>query len=150
MNKARLMKFLLVAMPLAAVAVAAMPTSVVVYPVQDGLAYGMPYYCSYFTLVTDVNTSVCAPFAALLAALTFGLVVIWLVSKKQFWLKGVMVTSCASMTLAVLPVLVEKSVYMLPNVAVPICMGAVCLCARLMVRKKVSKEEKNSKRLQVH
>ncbi len=150
MKKQRFMKAALVLLSLVAAVASARPDSVAIYPIDQASAPVTPFYCSYYTLVEGIPTGICTPFAALLAALSFGIGILYLVTKKEGLLKAIMATSFVSMTLAVLPVMMEKSVYMLPNVTVPICMGIVCLVAFLMVRKPVPKEEKNARRLDLH
>ena len=140
MDKKKMQNIVLVALPMIAVVLAGMPNAVTVF---DLVSHGQSVTCSFFTLVEDVNAAVCFPYAGIFGAVGFGLSVLYLVMKKQSWLKAASVVSFISTTLSVIPVLVGGDVMMIPNMAVPILMGIHCLLASSMSRGPKPAEEDN-------
>lgn len=151
MDKKKLMNACLVVLPLVAVLLAGMPTSVTVYyPDGEGVIDAQPVYCSFFTYIEDVPASICMPFSLICGALSFGCAAVYMVKKTAFWLKGIMGLSFVSMTLAVLPIIMRTETYIVPNMLVPILMGAVFLLAYAMIKKPQEEEKPKAKRLGDH
>ena len=143
MKKTDFLKILLLALPVLAVMIAGMPSSVVVYELTaEGLASGEPMYCSYFTLIEDVGTAVCLPFAGILGSIGFGLVAIYLVTGKEWLLKGMLGCCFGAMTLAVIPVMVQVDAFLLPNMMVPILLGISSALANVQLKRARNTEEK--------
>ncbi len=146
MDKAKMKKILLMALPLAAVAVAISPGSVKVYSADSVANY------AYLDAVEGPVQGICAPSAAILNYVTFALVVIWLVRKKQGWLKGILAVSLLSACIAVLPVLIRTAdVLIVPHFLFPLFTTIEAFLAYSMVRKPAGTEQNgNSQRLKVH
>jgi len=148
-KKPDLLTLSMLALPMLAVIIAGMPDSVAVFELTaEGLASGEPMYCSYFTLISDVSTAVCLPFAGILGGIGFGLAVLYMVTGKEVMLKGVFGCCFAAMALAVLPILAQVDAFLLPNAMVPLLLGISCVLAYAKMKKPQKKEEKeNSARL---
>lgn len=151
MKKWNVWHIALILLPLAAVLLAGMPNSVAVYysaGAQEGAMSCLPVNCSYFTLISEVPTGICLPFAAIFGCLTFAVTVFCLLAKKRHWLKAVAVLSFVAMTLAVLPIVVKSDEAMiLPNVGVPILLGLDCLLAYMLMKQKDPENKASGSRL---
>ena len=142
MKKPDLLTLLILAVPLLAMIIAGTPDSVAVFELTaEGLASGEPVYCSYFTLIEDVSTGVCLPFAGVLGSVGFGLAVLYMVTGKEMMLKGVFGCCFGAMTLAVIPVMVQVDAFLLPNAVVPLLLGINCILAYAKMKKPQVKEE---------
>ena len=143
MDQKKVINILLVILPLVAVVMAGMANAVTVYAVTE--TETTVVYCSFFTLIEDVQFSVCLPAAGLCGAVAFGMAVIYLVKKTGFWLTGITLTSFASMTLAVLPIVYRADTYLIPNMLVPILMLMEAMIAYGVLKTPVPQEEKKTK-----
>ena len=142
MKKTDLLKLLIPVLLMLAVIIAGTPDSVAVFELNaEGKAIGEPIYCSYFTLISDVSTAVCLPFAGILGSAGFGLAVIYLVTRKEAMLKGEIGCCFAGMTLAVIPVMVQVDAFLLPNMMVPVLLGISCVLANIQLKKPQNTQE---------
>ena len=146
MKNKKILNITLAVLPLIAVVLAGMPNSVTVYQITGA---DIALSCSFFTLIEDVNTGICLPYAGIFGGLCFGLAVIYLVSKKRSMLKWIFGTAFVSVTLSVVPVLLKGDVILLPNMLIPVLLGVEALLAYGMMKAPVEKdEEPKGKRLE--
>ena len=143
MDNKKITNLLLVILSLVAVVLAGMANAVTVCAVTE--AETVVTYCSFFTLIEDVQFAVCLPAAGLCGAVAFGMAVIYLVKKTGFWLTGITLTSFASMTLAVLPIVYRADTYLIPNMLVPILMLVEAMIAYGVLKSPAPQEEKKTK-----
>ena len=143
MNQKKILNILLVLFPMVAVVLAGMANAVTVCLVTE--TESLVTYCSFFTLVEDVQLAICLPAAGLCSAVTFGMAIIYLVKKTNFWLTGVTVASFAALTLAVLPIVYRNEVYLIPNMWVPLLMTAEAILAYGILKTPEKPEEKEKK-----
>ena len=143
MDQKKVVNILLVILPLVAVVLAGMANAVTVCAVTE--AETVVTYCSFFTLLEDVQFAICLPAAGLCGALVFGMAVIYLVKKTPFWLTGITLASFASLTLAVLPIVYRSETYLIPNMLVPILMLVEAMTAYGVLKTPAPQEEKKTK-----
>ena len=143
MKQNTITKLLLVSVPLIAVVLAGMANAVTVCVVSE--TETLVTYCSFFTYLEDVQTAICLPFAGILGAVTFGMAVMYLAKKSDFWLSAITVTAFASMSLAVLPIVFRNDTYLVPNMWVPILMMVEAMIAYGILKTPVPEEEKKSR-----
>lgn len=141
MKNQKLYRGALIVLPVLAMMVAGSANSVMVY----SAAVETTAYCSYLTLIEDITTGICLPMAALCCGVGITLGVVYCVGKKEKWLKMIFGVSFAAALLAVLPILMEKDVKILPNVMVPIAMSANCLIAYVLDHKPKTVEKKKDR-----
>lgn len=120
-NKA-MWSIVLILLPLVALGLAAMPDSVTVL-----VSEGEMQTLSYFGTLQDGSRPTGLAFAGLLCIVTAAAAMIGAVSKKEFWLSGVVWISMGAAILSVLPLLLRSSPPVLPNVVV-----AILLCTESM------------------
>ena len=113
-----------------AVLIATSPGSVTVFRPGDSATRTF----SFFEQIPDVPAGVCLLFAGAGSCLSLLLSIAELILNRSGLRTGIMVTALASMTLAVLPLLAEKSAFVLPNMMHPLLMGVVCV-GTYMLRK---------------
>lgn len=111
-----------------AVMLAYYPASVTVFHPGDAAAKGY----SFFQEIPGAPIAMCLLFAGILSCIVLMLSVIFLVTKKSGWLKGIAWVSFVSLTLAVIPIVARLDPMVLPNVAHPLAMGTICLLAYLL------------------
>lgn len=127
MKPEKLKSIALVVLPLAAALLAGLPDAVrVLYFQTEQIGF-----CSYFALVEEAAAGLCLPFAGYCAALTFGMAVLFLVTRKAWCRWAVMIMAFLSMTLAVIPVLVQGDVRLMPGMLPPVLMGVELLVCRV-------------------
>ena len=143
MDKKKIRNLALVLLPLAAVVLAGLPDCVTVLNQEVTVRVS----CSMFTLIEDVQWAVCLPLAGIFGAVTFGLAVLYLLLKKEFWLKAIMVTGFVSMSLSVVPVLLHSGTILIPNMLVPILLGVETMVAYAMAPRTKTEEEPQPKLL---
>lgn len=143
MDKKKIKRIALVLLPLIAMVIAGMSTSVTVYVPDADVAY-----CSFFTYIEDVPVSICMPFAAIFGAVGFGMSLIYLARKTAFWVKGLMICSMVSASLAVLPLVMRSEVYLIPNMWFPILMLVVCILAYYTAKEPQEEKKPEGKRLE--
>ncbi len=145
MDTKKLLHYSLAVLPLVAVALAGVPNAVTVYDTTNPQDIALS--CSFFTLLEDVPAGVCLPYAGILGALTFGLAVLWLVTKKKTWLAWIAGAAFGATTLAVAPLLLGGDVMLLPNMLVPILLGITCVLAFGLYKAPVQEEAPKGERL---
>ena len=143
MDKLKIKRIALVLLPMIATMLAGMGTSVAVYAPGAEVAY-----CSFFTYIEDVPSSIAMPFAILAGAATFGMALLYQVKKTAFWVKSMVVCSMACATLSVLPLILRTEVYMIPNMWVPILMLVTCLLANYEAKHPQEESKPKGKRLE--
>lgn len=142
MNKQRLLRLLLIFLPVVAVAVACMPTSVKIFFTETKETA----YCSYLQLFPESSFQVAGVLATLFASVSGGLCITYMFSKKEKLLGVICVLSALSMIIAAVPNLLQTEPKVLPNVAVPSLMLIHMILASRMSRSREEKE-KNIRRL---
>ena len=143
MKKQTMMKILLILLPIMAVGLATTTDSVMVF---DSVAGTTEYY-SYFEPLTVGSLQMLTPLAGVLGLASGILAGIYLAAKKGWCLKVIVGTAFCSATVAVLPILLQSDVKIIPNVGVPIFMMVECLVAYLMMKMPAQQEKKQAPRL---
>ena len=113
-----------------AVLIATSPGSVTVFRPGDSVTRVF----SFFEEIPDVPVCVFLLYAGVCSCVSLGLSIAELILNRSVLRSGILASSLAAMTLAVLPLLAEKSVYVLPNMMHPLLMGVVCV-GTYMLRK---------------
>lgn len=142
MKKQTLIKSLLILLPVLAVGLATTGDSVIVF---DSLA-GVTEYYSYFEMAPETQWQTLPPLAAMLAAISGILAAVYMVKKKKWCLRGIVGTTMASACAAVIPVVQQGDVRMVPNVGLPIFMMVNCLVAYHFLKHPEKTEEKKPPR----
>lgn len=135
MKKKVLMKIFLVLLPAMAVLLATTGDSVKVYDILAGTIQSY----SYFDLLPVPNMQIITVLAALLAVAALVLALIYVIAAKQWCVKGVFYTACASTCVAVLPNLLRQDIMVVPNVLLPILMVVLCFLAHAAGKRKEEK-----------
>ena len=130
MNKQRFLRLALILLPLIAVGVACMPTSVMIFSAETKETA----YCSYLQLLPEGSFQIGGVLAVLLASVSGGLAITYSVGKKEKLLMPIRVLAVLSMLAAVTPILLQSEPKVVPNVAVPILMGIQWILAGRMKR----------------
>ena len=131
--------WLLLAFPLLTVLVVSNPTSVTVFDGEN------TWYLSWMTLLSDSAWGWCAPVAGIANYLLFGLAVLYLVTKKQSWLKAIFFVGFAAVCIAVLPIVVQSEVKIVPNVLGVLLIAAEAVAAYLTGNRKQEQNEAKPK-----
>lgn len=139
MKKSTLMTVLLLILPLLMVVIAAGPSGVTVFDGENTAYY------SWLQPVVKSSFGWCAPVAALLNYLLFGIGVFYAVTKKQWCLKGIFGISFVAACIAVLPVVIQSEIKVVPNVMGAILLGADCVVAYLARKQAETEKEGKSK-----
>ena len=142
MKKQTLVKSLLILLPILAVGLATTRDSVIVF----NTATGVTEYYSYFDLAPLSNLQMLPPLAAMLSLVSGVCAAVWLATKKEWSLKGIFGTSFAAATAAGIPVMIQETVRMVPNVALPIFMIVQCLVAYHFIKHPEKAEAKKEPR----
>lgn len=145
MKKENIFNFFLIALPVAAVGVAATGKSVTIYDRMTNTKQ----YLSYFELLPEGTLQMATPLAAILAIITAILAVAYVISKKKQCIVGVYVCSFASLFSAEIPSLMQNELMILPNVLVPGLLLADCIMAYSRMKKPGEKKEETGRRLQI-
>lgn len=138
MKKQTLIYIAMLLLPVAAAGLAASPESVAVCTQER-----VEYY-SFHDQIPGVSVGVCFVISVLLNDLCFFAGVIHGLTKKKGWLNGVFFLAFAAVSLAVLPIVVKGEITVLPNMAVPLLMGAECLLAYILLRKPIEQKNRTS------
>ena len=133
MKKTEFKKMLLPAFSLMTVFVASSPNGVMIF---DGTSV---VYQSWLQTVAQTNVGWCAPVAALLNYIIFGLTVIYLLAKKSWSLKTILYLAAAATCIVSLPVISQGDVKVVPNV-----LGIILLAAEAITAAILSKEEQTA------
>lgn len=136
MKKETALLIALLLLPLLAVGIAVSPASVTV--IQDQTLTTM----SFAQTVDGSAFGWCAPVALLMTYGIFASAVIYALTKKPFWLKAIRAVSFLAMFLAVLPIIVQDEIRIIPNVMVGIALGAQWAAAHFAIKKSGKQEEK--------
>lgn len=120
MNKQKILKLLLIVLPVMAVGLATTVDSVMVF---DSSADSIQYY-SYFSLIPGLGVQMVLPLAAILCIVTTVLAVASVALKKKGCVTAVKWTAFAAATAAVVPVLLRGETVVVPNVLLPVLMVA--------------------------
>ena len=137
MKKKALVKSLLILLPVLAVGLATTMDSVIVFDA----AAGITSYYTYFDLIPVTSLQNLPPLAGLLCAVCGICAVVYLVRKKTWSLKAVVITSLAAATAAVIPVMIQGDVKVVPNVGLPIIMTVEYLVSCHFLKKPEKAEE---------
>ena len=137
MKKKALVKSLLILLPVLAVGLATTMDSVIVFDA----AAGITSYYSYFDLIPVTSLQNLPPLAGLLCAVCGICAVVYLVRKKTWSLKAVVITSLAAATAAVIPVMIQGDVKVVPNVGLPIIMTVEYLVSCYFLKNPEKAEE---------
>ena len=138
MKKKVLLRSLLILLPVLAVGLATTGDSVIVFDSQTG----MTSYYSYFALIPVTNLQILPPLAGILSAASGICAAVYLAKKTEWSLKGMVGTSFAAATAAVIPVMIQGAVKVVPNVGLPILMIIMCLIAYHFQKNPEKTEEK--------
>lgn len=139
MKKKVLMKLFLVLLPAMAVLLATTGDSVKVYDIPAGTVQNY----SYFSLLPVTNLQVVTPLAAILAVAALVLALIYIIAGKQWCVKGVFYTACASACAAAIPNLIRGDVMVIPNVVFPILMAVLAVLSNMVTKKPEEKTTGN-------
>lgn len=148
MKKRTVWSVVLMVLCILSLMVASNPTAVTVFRTGDTVAK----HYSFFQRVVEVPIAICLPYSAISNGIALMLSVAYLIRKKNHWLKWIMGFSFASMTLAVLPLILRTEPVVLPNMVHPLAMCTTCVMAYVLSRTTKDKEEDFPKgeRLQSH
>ena len=123
-------------LPVLTVGLECMPDSVMVY---DGTE---TFYYSYFDLMpAGITTRLLPPLTGLMTAVAFLITVIYVISRKDFWLKGLLWICMIAACVAVLPLAVRTEIFVVPSVFAPILLGVEAILCHIYLKKGVAKEE---------
>jgi len=139
MKKNTLKKLMLILIPLVTVLVVSNPSGVTIFDGEN------TWYLSWMTLVSDSAWGWCAPVAGIANYLMFGLAVLYLVTKKQGWLKGIFGVGFAAVCIAVLPIIAQSEVKIVPNVLGVLLLAAEAAAAYLIMKNPEDQTEKKPK-----
>ena len=138
MNKKRLKTVFLVLLPVFAVGMAMSANSVMMYDdTQEKVTVS-----SYFALLPEGTFRVSTALAGILACLSGGLAITYLLSKKEGVVKAILYTALAGATMAVMPYLIQGDILVVPNVGVPILLIAQAAVAYFIPEKKETEGKK--------
>ena len=137
MNKGKFTKILLLAFPLLVVLVASSPVGVTVFEAQQVTAL------SWLQTVPESPWGWCAPVAALMNYVVFGLAVCYALIKKPVFLKGIFILAFLAACMAVLPVMLQSEIKIIPNPLGAILLGVESITARIMLKADPAEQEKN-------
>lgn len=128
--------------------VASNPTSVTVFHPGDSASR----VYSFFQLMPEAPIGICLLYAAIANGIALMMSVVFMILKKNVWLKWIGGCSFVSMTLAVLPLIIKSDPVVLPNMAHPLAMCTTSVIAYVLLRTTKDKEDRASKgeRLEIH
>ena len=143
MNKTKFLRVTLLVIPLLVVLLAVRPDSVTIVG-ESGVSTA-----SFLTLVEISSVGWCAPVAALMNYGLFAAAVLLCLLKKEIWLKISFGLSFVAMCIAVLPIVVNSSPKIVPNVFVAILLGGQCLASRKLMKPVKEPPKAEGKRLKL-
>ena len=138
MKKTGFTKLLLVIFPLMTVFVTSSPDGVMFF---DGTAVT---YSSWLQPAVQSGMAWCAPVAALLNYLVFGLAVIYLVTKKSWSVNASFYLALIATCIASVPVVTPGAVKIVPNVLGIILLGVQTVTAAVLNKKEQKGQMNNS------
>ena len=121
--------YLLALLPLAMVLIASGPSGVTVF---DGT--NTAYY-SWHQMVQKSSFGWCAPMAVVMNYVVFALAVIYLLKKKSWCLTVIYYLAFAAGCVAVLPIVIQSDIKVIPNVMGVIVLMSESLAAKLVMKK---------------
>lgn len=121
MNKQKLWSVALVVFSAMAVMISTTPGSVTVFWPEENMTRAY----SFFEQIPGVSAGICILLAGICSGLGLMLSVTDLFCHKEGFRTGMMVLALASTTLAVLPLVADRSVVVLPNMMHPLLMATV-------------------------
>ena len=139
MKKTGLTTLLLAVFPLMTVFVTSSPDGVMFF---DGTA---ATYSNWLQPAVQSGMAWCAPVAALLNYLVFGLAVIYLVTKKSWGLNAIFYLALVATCIASLPVVSPGAVKIVPNVMGIIFLAAECITAALINKNEQKNDDQKPK-----
>lgn len=144
MKKQTILNLLLLALPLAVVAIAISPNSVTVIRGMEA-----PAYTTFAEAVSGSIVGWCPPVTLLLTYAMFGMAVLHLVTKKPLWIKLIRGASFVAVCLAACPIMVPSQVRVIPNVFAAIVLLVLWGISHYMTanREKEKVEEPKGRRL---
>ena len=120
MNKWKFTKITMVILPFLAMLLAGGPTSVTIFePATESATYG-----SFFLVLDDYPISLLLPLAGISCGLCLSFSVAHLIREKPWMRQAIVISAFAAMSLAVLPLLDRSGIIMLPNMLIPLLLGA--------------------------
>lgn len=111
MKKNTILNLLVLALPLAVVAIAISPNSVTVIRGMEA-----PAYTTFAEAITGSIVGWCPPVTLLMTYALFGMAVLHMVIKKPLWMKLIRGASFVAACLAACPIMVPSEVRVIPNV----------------------------------
>ena len=135
MKKPEFTKILLPAFPILTVFVASAPNGVMVF---DGTEV---VYQAWMQTVAQSSVGWCAPVAALLNYVLFGLAVIYLIAKKTWSLKPIFYLAVAATCIASLPVVSQGDVKVIPSALGIIFLAAEAITAAIVIKKEQAAQQ---------
>ena len=136
------MDFLLLIVPLVTVLVISNPSGVTIFDGEH------TWYLSWMTVVSDSAWGWCAPVAGLCNYVLFGLALLYLVTKKQAWLRAIFGVGFAAVCIAVMPIVVQSEVKIVPNVLGVLLLAAETVMAYVILKRPAEGEQKKGQRLE--
>lgn len=128
MTRQKIWSVSLLAASAAALMIAWMPNSVTVFNPSMEAAVS----CSFFQPIEGVAVGMMILLSGICTGLSVMTAVADLIVHKQGIRTGLMLLSLAAATLAVLPLVADRSTIVLPNMIHPLLMGAVCVGTYLL------------------
>ena len=141
MKKQTIQKILLLAMPLLVVLIASSPAGVMIF---DGETVT---YTTWMETVPDSALGWCAPVAALLNYVLFAMAVVYALFNKEFCLKGIFLMALAAVCIAVLPIVVQSDLKIVPNAFGAIGLGVQAIAARVVLSSNEGRKVSNAEKL---
>jgi len=138
--------YLLALLPLAMVMLASGPSGVTVFDGTNTADF------SWLQVVQNSTVGWCAPMAVVMNYVVFALAVVYLVKKKAWCLTGIFYLAFAAACVAVLPIVIQSDIKVIPNVMGAILLMTESLAAKLVMKKQPEEKAKNNKgrRLERH
>ena len=147
MNKTIFQKLFLILLPVAAVGLATTANSVTVFDP----ATGVTTIGSYFDLIPEAgNCQILPPLAACLAVVNVVTAILYMVYGSAGYLKGILWVGLISACASALPIALNRSIMVLPNVVLPILMCIHAGLAFMMGKNPQEKKPNTGRRLEKH
>ena len=145
MNKRKIWNFLLAAPAIAAAAVEALPGAVQVLRAEQKVER-----YNYFTLLPEDTAWYWTLLAAVFTIAAVVLAVVYLMGRKQKWLKRIIGVSFAAIFCGTLPILLQSMPRVIPNVIPALLLCVQCLAAYALTKMPQEVQEKQGPRLELH
>ena len=136
MKKQTVLNLVLLALPLAVVAIAISPNSVTVIRGLDA-----PTHTTFAEAVSGSIVGWCPPVTLLLTYAMFGMAVLRMVTKKPLWTKLIRGASFVATCLAACPIMVPSQVRVIPNVFAAIVLLVLWAISSYMVADQAKQKE---------